>query len=234
MKNRKILISDYDQTLYLNDEDMEVNKNAVRKFRENGNIFVIATGRSFLDFNNKLDMYHFDYDYIIINHGATILDKDNNIFVNYPIDNKVISYIKEDLKLDKAVNQFNCSELESRVDFNHKNLTKIHAKYNSKEEAMNINKVINNKYFKYVTSYYVNTNSLEIISKKTNKSTAINVLIDRLNLSKNDVYTIGDGYSDIDMIKDFNGYAMENSVAELKNIAKKEYKSVSELINEIM
>ena len=36
------------------------------------------------------------------------------------------------------------------------------------------------------------------------------------------------------MIKDFKGYAMIDSVEELKNIAKKEYKSVSELINEII
>jgi hypothetical protein len=36
------------------------------------------------------------------------------------------------------------------------------------------------------------------------------------------------------MIKDFNGYAMKKSVVELKEVAKKEYDSVSELINEIM
>lgn len=36
------------------------------------------------------------------------------------------------------------------------------------------------------------------------------------------------------MIKEFNGYAMTNSVDELKYIAKKEYNSVSELIKEIM
>lgn len=230
----KMLVSDYDQTFYINDEDIEKNKKAVKEFQNRGNIFVIATGRSYFDFKNKLDLYDFNYDYVILNHGATILDKDNNIFVNYPIDNVIINCIKEDLELDKTINQFNCSKLESRVDFNHKDLTKIHAKYNSKEEAMNINEKINNKYSNYITSYYVNTNSLEIISNKTNKSTAINVLIDRLNISKDNVYTIGDGYSDIDMIKDFKGYTMKESVNELKQVAIKEYDSVYDLINELM
>ena len=54
-----------------------------------------------------------------------------------------------------------------------------------------------------------------------------------LKLSKENVYTIGDGYSDIEMVKNFNGYAMKKSVDELKKMAKKEYDSVSELINEI-
>ena len=232
--NKKILVSDYDQTFYLNDFDIEKNKTAIRKFREGGNIFIIATGRSYMDFHNKVDLYNIDYDYVIINHGATILDNEDNIIANFQIENEIIPNIEKDLKLDKSIKWFCCSELESRVGFDHKDLTKINVKYNSKEEAMNINKDINEKYFEFVNSYYVTQNSLEIISNQINKSKAIDLLLNRLKISKEDVYTIGDGYSDIEMIKDFNGYAMKESVAELKKVAKKEYTSVSELVNEIM
>ena len=83
-------------------------------------------------------------------------------------------------------------------------------------------------------SYYVTKNSVEIISNETNKSNAINLLINKLNLLKEDVYTIGDGYSDIEMIKNFNGYAMVNSIEELNQVALKKYRSVSDLINEIL
>ena len=232
--NKKILVSDYDQTFYLNDDDIEINKKAVAKFRREGNIFVIATGRSYLDFRNKVNMYNLEYDYVIINHGATILDKNDNVFANFSIDKEIINNIKEDLQLSKSIENFCCSKLESRVSFEHSDLTKIRAKYNSKEEAMLINNVINNKYADYIHSYYVIENSLEIISNKTNKSKAINLLLDRLNILKENVYTIGDGYSDIEMIKDFNGFAMFNSVYELKNLAIKKYKSVSHLIDEII
>lgn len=234
MKDEKILISDYDQTLYLNDEDMDKNKIAIKKFREKGNIFVIATGRSYFDFHNKVDLYNFEYDYVIINHGATILDKNNNVFTNFSIKNEIIDNIKNDLQLEKSLKGFCCSKLDSRVNFNHKDLTKINVRYNSKEEAMAINKTINDKYANFVNSYYVTENSLEIISNEINKSKAIDILLKELNVSRDNAYTIGDGYSDIEMVKDFNGYAMVNSVDELKNIAKKEYNSVSDLINEIM
>ncbi len=141
--NKKIIISDYDQTFYINDEDIERNKVAVSKFEEKGNLFIIATGRSYLDFKNKV-------------------------------------------------------------------------------EAYNIN------------SYYVTGDSIEIISSKTNKSNAIRLLTQKFKIDDKNIYTIGDGFSDIEMVKDFNGYCMEESVEELKKVAIKEYKSVSELITEVM
>ena len=70
--NKKIIISDYDQTFYINDEDIERNKVAVSKFEEKGNLFIIVTGRSYLDFKNKVEAYNINYNYVILNHGATI------------------------------------------------------------------------------------------------------------------------------------------------------------------
>lgn len=231
---KKVIVSDYDQTFYINDENIENNKIAVRDFMNRGNIFIINTGRSFFDFKKKVNEYNIDYDYCIINHGATVLDKNDNIMFNFPMDNDIITNIKKDMLLEKSINNFCCSLLESRVGFNHKDLTKINARYNSKNEAMDINKDINEKYNKYVNSYYVTENSIEIISKITNKSKAIQLLMDRLNIDIKNVHTIGDGYSDIQMVKDFNGYCMEDSVNELKEVAKKEYSSVSDLVEEIL
>jgi len=234
MKNIKMWVSDYDQKFYLNDQDLQKNIEMIDKFRKEGNIFVVATGRSYLDFKDKVKLYKFDYDYVILNHGATILDNEDNVLSNFSIDDKVINDIKIDLELENSIKYFCCSKLESRIDFDYESLTKIYSKYKSKQEAMNINKKINKKYSKYINSYYVSTNAVEIISNETDKSKAIKLLLNKLNVSKENVYTIGDGYSDIQMIKDFNGYAMEKSVDKLKMISIKEYKSVSELIKEII
>ena len=87
--NKKMIVSDYDQTFYINDEDIEKNKIAVNEFRNKGNIFVIATGRSYDDFMKKKNEYNIEYDYLIINHGATILDKDDNIIFNKKITNLI-------------------------------------------------------------------------------------------------------------------------------------------------
>lgn len=231
---KKVLVSDYDQTFYINDEDIEKNKSAVSKFRKEGNIFVIATGRSYFDFNRKLKQYDFDYDYVLINHGSTVLDRNSNIFANFAINDEIIPQIKSDLELEKSIENFCCSELESRVDFSHKSLTKINVKYELPEDAVRINKIINSKYSDFVNSYHISYSSIEVITNKISKSKAIDLLLKKLGVSKDVVYVIGDGYSDVAMVRDYNGFCMKNSVDELKQIAKKEYNSVSELIEDVI
>ena len=230
---RKILVSDYDQTFYLNDEDIEKNKKSVENFRKHENIFIFATGRSYFDFMNKAERYKLKWDYLIINHGATILDKNNNIISNYTIDNNIINNIEKDLEIKKSINHFCCKLENSRTDFNDKDLTKIYAKY-EKDKAEQINSLINKKYSEFVNCYLVSGNAVEIISNKTCKSNAIEEIVQIEKVNRENIFTIGDGYSDIEMIKNYNGYCMEKSVQELLKICNgKIVKSVSELIEEI-
>ena len=230
---RKILVSDYDQTFYLNDEDIEKNKKSVENFRKQENIFIFATGRSYFDFMNKAEQYKLKWDYLIINHGATILDKNNNIISNYTIDNDVIKNIKKDLEIENAIKYFCCNLENSRTNFNDKDLTKIYAKY-EKDKAEQINSLINKKYSEFVNCYLVSGNAVEIISNKTCKSYAIEEIAQIENINQEEIFTIGDGYSDIEMIKNYNGYCMEESVQELLKICNgKIVKSVSELIEKI-
>ena len=230
---KKLLVSDYDQTFYINDEDIEKNKIAVNEFRKKGNIFVIATGRSYADFMKKKNQYNIEYDYLIINHGATILDKKENIIFNEKIPNEILDSLKFDLHIENSERNFCCSILESRVDFEYKNLTKIHVKYNDSEYSNKILKKLEEKYNGCINAYLVSGNSIEIISKNANKSKAIKLLSKEIEIGQEKIYTIGDGYSDIEMVKDYNGYAMKESVDELKNVALEEIDSVSDLIRKI-
>lgn len=231
---KKLLVSDYDQTFYLNDIDIEENKKAVTKFKNQENVFAIASGRSYYDFYNKQNIYNFYFDYAILNHGTTIIDNSGKVLTNISINNDIIGNIKENLCLEESISSFCCSKIESRVDFNHPDLTKINVKYKSRDFAMNIADKINELFGEYVNAYYVSYNSVEIISNKTNKSDSIKEIMKLENIDKNNVYTIGDGYSDIKMIEDYHGYAMKESLQELKDVAEKEYDSVSKLIEDIM
>lgn len=230
----KMLVSDYDQTFYLNDADIALNKKYVDEFVSKKNIFVIATGRSYLDFKSKHDIYNFYYDYAILNHGATIINMKNEILSNISIDNNIIPDLKKALTLEKSIAHFCCSKFESRVEFEHKDLTKIHVTYASKEYTLNMLKMINEKFGKYVNVYYVAKNSIEIISKKTDKAKAIYEVMKINNIDKSNVYTIGDGYSDIKMIKEFNGYNMHEAILELKEYSIGQVNSVSDLIKIII
>ena len=230
---KKMLVSDYDKTFYLNDEDIKENIKWVEEFRKQGNIFVFGTGRLYFDYKNKVLEYDLKYDYVLIDHGATILDNKDNILSICYIDNDIAGIIKNDLRLNDSINSFCCSEFKSRVYYDHKNLTKMQIAYYDSKIADYINKKINEKYNDYVVSYKVNKDTIEIISNKISKAKAIDILINKIGLENDDVYTIGEGYSDIEMFEKYNGYCMTDSVDELKKVSNNEYNSVSDLISDI-
>lgn len=228
----KILVCDYDKTFYLNDLDIIKNIKMVKQFRNLGNLFIIATGRSYYDFMKKKNKYNIEYDYVLLNHGATIIDNQDNVLYNYPI-NEDMNSIKNNLELSKSMEYFCCSKLDSRVEFSHDNLTKIAVRYLPLVNIPRIKENLDSK-FHNINSYLVSSNMLEIISNDIDKSKALKILINDLHIDKSQVYTIGDSYTDINMVRDFNGYCMKGSIQELRNVSQEEYKSVSELVKKII
>lgn len=223
----KILISDYDNTFYINDKDIETNKYYLKEYLKNKNIFIIATGRSYYDFIKKQKKYNFYYDYAILNHGATIIDNNKNIIKNINIEKSILKSLKETLRLKECKKYFCCNKKESRMPFNN-HISKINIKYKDKQTTLKVIKELNEKYKNYINSYYISTNCIEIVSIKASKINAIKKLTSKYN--KEDIYTIGDSYSDIEMIKEYNGYRMSNCIENLKEITSKKVDSVSELI----
>ena len=232
---KKMLVSDYDGTFYTDEDNVKLNVEEVEKFRRLNNLFVIATGRSYYDFGKKKKKYDIKYDYLVINHGATILNKEEKTISNYVIDENVKLDLVKELDLQDQETMFACSGLESRVSIKNKNITKINKKYKTLEEARKINEYINKKYKDKVESYLLPTsNAVEVISAKTNKAKAIQELSNLENIKKDNVYTIGDSYNDVEMIEKFNGYSIENAKEEVKKVSKGECSSVSKLIKKII
>ena len=232
---KKFLISDYDGTFYTNDEGIKYNIDKVKEFRSKGNIFAIATGRSFYDFTKKLAEFDIEYDYLIINHGATLLDKEHRIIKNYPIDNISKENIKSEFNLSDSQNMFVCKCLESRTSINQEDITKIHMICSTKDEQLNFNTILNTKY-KDVKSYLITglNNCIEIISSVTDKSIAIKEIAQIENIEQNNIFTVGDSFNDLEMLEAFNGFCMESSEEFVKSKISKKCTSVAELIDKII
>lgn len=229
---KKILVSDYDDTFYINDEDVLEN---VRSLNENYDkfMFIIATGRSYYDYDKKRKLYNIKSEYLIINHGASIL-KDDKLIYNVSIDEAIKNELISDLEINNCQEYFACSGLESRVDINTKNLTKIHIKYNTLEKTMKILEIISKKYGKYINSFLVSNNyAIEIVSSNVDKKNAILKILELEGIKEENVYTIGNGATDYEMLNFFNGYAMENSSSKIEELNLEKIKSVSNLIERL-
>lgn len=234
--NKKVLVVDYDRTLFINNDDMLNNINSINKFRENGNIFIIATGRTYNSLKKEIDKYNIEYDYLILNHGSLVIKKDKSTLFHYKIDKNILFDITNYLSKYKPKSVMYSYYTEDTNDINNPDISKITIGFQKdietfKKIMMDIVKKYNNKLNIYFTQNY----EIEIISKETNKSKAIDLLMKKANFKKENIYTIGDSYTDIDMINDYNGSCMEKSIDILKNNKNIEkYRSVSELIKDIL
>lgn len=230
----KMLVSDFDRTFYINDIDIEINKEYVDKFRKMNNIFLFATGRCYASFMNVKRKFNLEYDYLILDHGSLIMDNNDNILYKYTLDNNLLYRLLPYLSLDKCDCYYFCSLKEKIKEINNNEITKIYLRYNNKMDRNNVFKIINDKFKDCFSIYYLSNNAIEIVSKMVNKSYAIDKLINIIKVNKSDVYTIGDGYTDIEMIKNYNGYMISNGIKELESVAWRKVDSVSLLLRDIM
>ena len=231
---KKLLVSDYDDTFHITREGLSENIESARKFREAGNVFIFATGRSYTDFKWVESEFGIEYDMLILDHGALILDGEGNILYSSSIDDHIVMAMKEDLRCERCKRVFCTSGLEGRVDFDHGNIQKINTWYDNGKDPKEVLEIIQNKYGNDVNAYLIPPESLEIITKGSGKEIAIDWVAKRLGIADEDIYTTGDGYSDVAMVKKYNGYAVPHAVEPLKEAAKGIVNTVTELIDMIM
>ena len=77
-------------------------------------------------------------------------------------------------------------------------------------------------------------NCIEIISSNTDKSIAIQEIAKIENIKKNKIFTVGDSFNDLEMLKEFNGFCMKNSEELVKSKIEKTCTSVAEVIDKII
>ena len=66
----KLLVSDYDGTIFDFENIRETRKNidAIKRFRDNDNLFAIATARTFSSIKYQTDKFKISYENLFINY----------------------------------------------------------------------------------------------------------------------------------------------------------------------
>ena len=154
--NKKVLVVDYDRTLFINNSDMLNNINSINKFRENGNIFIIATGRTYNSLKKEIDKYNIEYDYLILNHGSLVIKKDKSTLFHYKIDKNILFDITNYLSKYKPKSVMYSYYTEDTNDINNPDISKITIVFQKdietfKKVMMDIVKKYNNKLNIYFT-----------------------------------------------------------------------------------
>jgi len=235
---KKILISDYDGTLYTDEKSMKNNVEMINKFREQGNLFVLATGRPYCRTITKVKKYKIPYDYLIVGNGSFVVDNRNKVIINNIIDGEVLKSIMTGLKNKEEVLEityYGTYEQDEVIDYD--NTTYIMLKVKNRIIADELVEYIRKNFSRI--NIYNSFNSdeyslIDIISNNSQKSNAIDKIIKLENIDYNNVYTIGDSSNDVEMIMKYNGYGMTNSDERVIEVANKLYNNVYDLIEEVI
>lgn len=252
----KMIVSDLDGTLFNSDkENYEVSKELIEKIREfenSGGIFTIATGRPVETSVEVAKTIGIKSPYITYN-GAKIVDITGEELYSEKFNLKIFKEFLNDaqalgtsiiyydngqticLKHTPRISTYEkkektvCIEAEESITYSELLVNKILLIGDvSKltELWKNLDESIREE-FRYVIS---EDDYFEIINKNVSKGNALRKLKELLDIEDNQVITIGNHMNDRELIEEGHfGYAVANSVDELKDIAdyvtKGEYES---------
>ena len=229
--NYKIIFSDLDKTLLINNHIPDFNLEAIKKARELGVKFVISTGRDLsvvTSLLKELDTLNMENEYTVCCSGSKIYEnKDNKlIYIKY-LDDNIVSEIFEFGKnypdmfiiFDtlEGVYIYNEEKIDIKNDFGtykYKKLEKLEDKKELKiirivfscKNGVYLNKILNEiknkKLFDNKVDYFLTQNQfLEFNVLGVNKGEALKWLCNYLKIDIFESIAIGDSFNDESMIK---------------------------------
>lgn len=224
----KVLASDFDLTLYVDDlEIVKKNVMAIRYFMKNGNLFGIITGRNYSDIKVLLNQYDIPYHYLICQDGAKLFDSMDYCFSTVSLSRedivRIVPVLEEyhfDYYLDDGYNE--TTNMDDCVKV-------VGVIGNRREEAQKVVDIlIKEGFYAYLSMYYIN-----ILDSSVNKKNALEKLLVHADCYKEDLYVIGDSVNDLEMLTSFQGAIMKNHSKELDYLGKKSYNTLYEYIEEL-
>lgn len=226
----KVLVADFDKTLF--DENYIKNIESIKQFTDEGNVFVIATGRHKDLLIKDIKDYNITYSYLICNDGAIIFDKEMNALYKKDIPKQTAIDILDILNKSKFVSEpgiYTGFDITNNIDGD---VNGIYAKFSNRKEASKLLDIIRQKHDNI--DAYLSIEWINIIEKEVSKGRSIKYLADKLGIDGNNVYTIGDGINDLSMSDyNFNSYAMEVGIDKLKKVTKGTYHALYQLVEDI-
>jgi len=226
----KILASDFDDTIYFEDDVEKSIKNikAIKEFVSFGNSFCIITGRNYSDVKLLLNEYNIPYTYLICEDGAKIFNNMDycidTIYMDKELIKEIINILEEynyDYYLDDGYNETN----------NLNDCVKIVVNCDNRDLQK---KIINQIRKKVNVHVYASRFHVNIIEASVNKASALKRLLNIENFSYNDFYVIGDNDNDYEMLKSFTGAVIKKHHSCLDNLKKKEYDELNQYIFDLL
>lgn len=257
-----IIASDFDGTLSqggISEETLE----AIKEFRRRGNYFGVVTGRDFYwSYVVFKEQDLFPFDFVVSNSGGQGCDENGEcIFRDYienvPLgdstlaerlmeSNLTLSGIDSGIALEKTRLAFhptlpNGGKIEGdSYDYLPWNSLAALERFVSSnvicendESAKEVAKELLRLYGDYINPN-VNGRCIDITRSGSDKATAVRKIAEHFGVPEENVYTAGDNYNDMQMLKEFHGCAMTNGVDDIKRIAEYTCDNIAQVVKIVL
>lgn len=240
----KLIVCDFDKTLINDDEEIEASTIVlIDELRRKGIKFAVATGRAL----DSITYYNRDFpfiDYIIASNGAYIYDtnKDKTIFkknigirnikkiiksyydksIIYLVNDKTWNLISKKSAYSDDTDTVIVDNIEEFLNKDKNNIYKIELYFKTKKEAEKTLNEIRNLELDINATLIINDKKyiVDITHFSVNKLKGVELIVNKLNISMDNVISFGDGLNDIELLqKSGCGVAMKNASKELQKVA---------------
>lgn len=250
---RKLLATDLDGTLLKDNKVTEENNYFVYKLQKEGNLLVISTGRPYNGIGMLKEESNIIANYYILLNGALVVDSLGNIIEQRFIEKDIIENILENvfddntfISLESGYVTYILTEgddlpypIKIRVNsFKEikENISLI-TMYSPKKEINEIENIKNNINEKYGDSIiaYRNDKYIDIVPLGCSKGNALRDLIEKEQITEENVYAIGDSWNDVSMFEAVkHSFTFHYAEDELKRHSKYIVSSVAECIEKFI
>jgi hypothetical protein len=256
----KILFSDFDGTLISDQKELSNNnKDMMYKLQQQGHLVVICTGRNIKEFQREQNIFHFPFDYLVLNNGGHIVDKNYHTLYEKVIDKQIGIDILKHSMVKEGMWSYFC---DGNVNYAYKDGKTYDYSLNNKviesdfmelcQSAEHFQILCFNQdnqgiedskeCYDYVKAHYpndveicFNTYFVDVVPKGCTKGTGVHKLLELIHQPIDEVYAIGDSYNDLSMIQEADfGYTFHHAHDDIKKETKYHVNYVYEVIEKML
>lgn len=244
---RKLLAVDYDNTLFQNGKIAKDTLDEIEKFRADGNLFGIVSGRDYVTGYEEFRQENlFEFDFLLLKTGAMAVDAGGDIIYEDTFDGSMqwnnSTLVPEVIRLSFELGapfvttsvgkerRYYYREYpdglsrEIRVPRPHSEIAGIDqvglmSTICTDEESATVITQKLRREFGEVLNPLQNGVAIDISKAGIDKASGIEKYAKYLGIDIENIWVAGDNYNDIAMLKAFHSCAMTNGVNEAKNTA---------------
>ena len=255
--NFKVAASDFDGTLFINQEISAENLSAIRNWRAAGNKFGIVTGRAYTMLPTHLKAFDLAIDFAICCNGAIIYDGAGKIIFESELPKKILLEIMREPFVQKSFHfafetaeKVYCANVKenswvlreknrwkfpveiispAQIEILPKKINQLALDFANPDEARLAAEILNKKFGDEIFAQK-NTHSVDIVVAGMNKAQGVENLL-KICDWRGKTYVIGDESNDLPMIRHFGGFTVATAKDFVKNEATQIFDSVGAMLN---